>query len=134
MSYYTEGYVSKINISCNQALVLPSDCPFTGFKSLIAESIAIEPTQPFKIDVGNGSTPLILFMDGQEGNKKQENSTGESNGESKQITPRSDLRAASTSFTINVDAQFLLSLKLNHTKVQFEVDLNLDKIETVTVI
>ena len=130
MSYYTEGYVSKINISCNQALVLPSDCPFTGFKPLIAESIAIEPTQPFKIDVGNGNKPLILFMDGQERNKKQENSTGES----KQITPRSDLRAASTSFTINVDAQFLLSLKLNHTKVQFEVDLNLDKIETVTVI
>lgn len=130
MSYYTEGYVSKINISCNQASGLSADCSFTGFKPLIAESIAIEPTQPFKIDVDNGSTPIILFMDGQEGNKQQENSTGES----KQIPPRSELRSASTSFIINADAQFLLSLKLNHTKVRFEVDLNSEKIEKVTVI
>ena len=129
MSYYTEGYISKSEVPCNQILDMSSDCPFAGFAPLMSSCIGIEPAQPFKVEVGVGKVPLILFVQTQLNSTQFSMKTIEETVEEK-----SALKNAATKFTIKVDAQFLLSLKQNHTKVRFELDPECEKIEKITVI
>ncbi len=136
MSYYTEGYVSKIELDCAEIKCARESCPFAHFWSPQVVAIGIEPTPAFKIE-GRKDVGVLVDSSNRGANANEanaNNSTSNDNVESKDNEERFSEKVADITnkesyiyglnkgFFVNADARFLLLLKQNHTHVRIVFD------------